>query len=146
MQNCAIFAAQKSNQCEGDSEALSPIAEKDPTGCKRSAAKKRRFIFFGAGERGNPFSFAQTSDFENLGNIREKENLRNRESTESSVDSESKAENLGNTEILNNEQKQSPSGVEPSTDSESSSTDSQTNAQSTKEILNNAQRQNLGSA
>ena len=33
---------------QGDSEALSPIAQKDPTGCKRSAAKKRRFIFFGA--------------------------------------------------------------------------------------------------
>ena len=34
--------------------------QKDPTGCKRSAAKKRRFIFFGAGEsgeRGNPFFF-----------------------------------------------------------------------------------------
>ena len=54
-------------------------------------------------------------------------------SVESQVDSESKAENLGNTEssptdskgiteskeILNNEQRQSPSGVEPSTDSES---------------------------
>ena len=51
---------------QGKSEALSPIAQKDPTGCKRSAAKKRRFIFFGAGEsreRGNPFSFCANTRF-----------------------------------------------------------------------------------
>ena len=40
-----------------------PIAQKDPTGCKRSAAKKRRFIFFGAGESGNPFFFCANKRF-----------------------------------------------------------------------------------
>ena len=98
----------------------------------------------------------KTNDFENLGSIRENTTLRNLESTESKADSESKAENLGSTEsktftessptdskviteskeILNNEQRQSPSGVEPrfkvlELDSESSSTDSKTLTQST---------------
>ena len=54
----AIFATQKSNQCVG---AIAPTATRP---CRVwqsvSAAKKRRFIFFGAGEsgeRGNPFFF-----------------------------------------------------------------------------------------
>ena len=55
-------------------------AQKDPTGCKRSAAKKRRFIFLWAlrvrGGDNTPFSFAQTRDSKKLENIREKKNLR----------------------------------------------------------------------
>ena len=45
---------------QGDSEALSPIAQKDPTGCKRSAAKTAAlYSFRGWGERGEgkPFFF-----------------------------------------------------------------------------------------
>ena len=102
-----------------------------------------------------PFLFAQTRDSKKLENIRENAILRNLESTESSpTDSKVITESK---EILNNEQKQSPSGVEPSTDSESRfkvleldsessstepNTDSKTSTES-KEILNNAQRQNL---
>ena len=195
LQNCAINAAQKSNQCggaiaptatrpcrgvknalrkcssaflafltrQGDSEALPPKdilcgCRKDPTGCKQSAAKTATlYLFRGWGERGegNPFFFCDTQDSKKLENIRENASLRNLESTESSpTDSKVITESK---EILNNEQKQSPSGVEPSTDSESRfkvleldsessstepNTDSKTSTES-KEILNNAQRQNL---
>ena len=38
--------------------------------------KSGALSFSGLGRAETPFSFAQTSDFENLGNIREKENLR----------------------------------------------------------------------
>ena len=43
-----------------------------------SAAQQKSgaLSFSGLGRAETPFSFAQTSDFENLGNIREKENLR----------------------------------------------------------------------
>ena len=85
----AIFALQKSNQCvgaiaptalEADTARLSPrLRKKTQRVASKAQQKQRRFIFFGAGEsgeRGNPFSFAQTSDFENLENIRESVNLR----------------------------------------------------------------------
>ena len=131
--------------------------------CRRLASeaqqKQRRFILFGAlrvrGGDNTPFLFAQTRDSKKLENIRENAILRNLESTESSpTDSKVITESK---EILNNEQKQSPSGVESSTDSESRfkvleldsessstepNTDSKTSTES-KEILNNTQRQNL---
>ena len=176
LQNCAINAAQKSNQCggaknalrkcssaflafltrQGDSEALPPKdilcgCRKDPTGCKQSAAKTATlYLFRGWGERGegNPFFFCDTQDSKKLENIRENASLRNLESTESSpTDSKVITESK---EILNNEQKQSPSGVESSTDSESRfkvleldsessstepNTDSKTSTESKAEIL-----------
>ena len=67
------------NDCarSGKSEAL-PDCRKDPTGCKRSAAKTvALYSFRGFSERGGdntPFSFAQTSDSVNLNNIRESVN------------------------------------------------------------------------
>ena len=177
LQNCAIFAEQKSNKMcsasahtdtrplrgvqsleQGGSSASATIAlEADkrgsPLDCRKSGG------FFGAkgsGEGITPLFAKKQNDFENLGSIRENTTLRNLESTESKADSESKAENLGSTEsktftessptdskviteskeILNNEQRQSPSGVEPrfkvlELDSESSSTDSKTLTQST---------------
>ncbi len=138
---------------QGGSSASATIAlEADkrgsPLDCRKSGG------FFGAkgsGEGITPLFAKKQNDFENLGSIRENTTLRNLES-----DSESKAENLGSTEsktftessptdskviteskeILNNEQRQSPSGVEPrfkvlELDSESSSTDSKTLTQST---------------
>ena len=140
---------------QGDSEALSPFAV--PKACKQSAAKTAA-AFSGLGRAGRgetPFLFAQTSDDEKLENIRENAILRNLESTESSpTDSKVITESK---EILNNEQRQSPSGVEPSTDSESRfkvleldsessstepNTDSKIDAES-REILKIEQRQNL---
>ena len=81
-----------------------------------------------------PFSFAQTSDDENLGNIRENAILRNLESTESSVEilKNEKTQNLGSTE----------SKVDSKTITESSCIDSKTYAES-KGILRSEQRQNL---
>ena len=117
---------------------------------KRSK-KSGALSFSGLGRAGRgetPFLFAQTSDDEKLENIRENAILRNLESTESSpTDSKVITESK---EILNNEQKQSPSGVESSTDSESRfkvleldsessstepNTDSKTSTESKAEIL-----------
>ena len=147
-----------------DKDKRGSPAKRYTFGCRKSGG------FFGAlasGEGITPLFAKKQNDFENLGSIRENTTLRNLESTESKADSESKAENLGSTEsktftessptdskviteskeILNNEQRQSPSGVEPrfkvlELDSESSSTDSKAITES-KKILNNAQRQNL---
>ena len=120
LQNCAIFAQQKSNKIcsasahttsrpcrgvknalkkcssaflafltrQGYSEALPPkdillAAQKDPTGCKRSAAKTRHFILFRgfrSGEGINPLSFCANKRLEKLENIRENTTQRNLES------------------------------------------------------------------
>ncbi len=101
LQNCAIFAKQKSHKMcsaaahtdtrpcrggenalkkcssaflaflaflprQGYSEALSPIAQKDPTGCKQSAAKTAAlYSFRGWGERGEgkPFFLLRYTRF-----------------------------------------------------------------------------------
>ena len=68
-------------------------AQKEPTGCKQSAAKTAALYLFrgfeSAGRGETPFLFAQTRDSKKLENIRENTTLRNLESTESKADLES---------------------------------------------------------
>ena len=82
-----------------DSEALPPKdilcgCAKRPNGLQAKRSKNSGALSFSglgrAGRGETPFLFAQTSDDENLENIREKETLRN---------TESKAENQENTEL-----------------------------------------------
>ena len=82
-------------------------AQKDPTGCKQSAAKTATlYLFRGFSERGegNPFFFCDTQDSKKLENIRENTTQRNLESTESSADSESKTFIESSAEILKDAQ------------------------------------------
>ena len=67
------------NDCARSGKArLSPPRLRKKTQRVASAAQQKSgaLSFSGLGRAETPFSFAQTSDFENLGNIREKENLR----------------------------------------------------------------------
>ena len=146
LQNCAIFAKQKSHKmcsaaahtdtrpCRGGENALKKCSsaflafltrQGDSEALPLFAEKeKRRFIFFGAkgsGEGINPFFFCDTQDSKKLESIRENASLRNRESTESSVDSKTITES--NAEILKNAQ-----------------------LTESKEILKNEKIQNLGGA
>ena len=77
-----------------DTARLSPRLPKRPNGLQAQRSKNSGALFFsGLGRAGRGetlFLFAQTSDDENLENIREKETLRN---------TESKAENQENTEL-----------------------------------------------
>ena len=140
LQNCAIFATQKSNkmcrcdstnrhspaswcaivekrrqQClrndcarSGKSEALPPKdilcgCRKDPTGCKQSAAKKRRFIFFGAGESAESSADSESKTHTKSKGIPKSEqgqNLSNAEFGESKADSQSRAFTESKVEIL----------------------------------------------
>ncbi|WP_394995771.1 hypothetical protein [uncultured Helicobacter sp.] len=122
----ADFSKETSFRLDKETARLSPRLPKRPNGLQaKPQQKQRRFILFGAGEsgeRGNPFSFAQTQDSKKLENIRENATLRN---TKSKVDSESSAEILKDTQLT-----------------KSSHIDSETITES-KEILKNEKRQNL---
>ena len=142
----ADFSKETSFCLDKDTARLSPRLPKRPNGLQAQRSKNSGALFFsGLGRAGRGetlFSFAQTSDDENLENIRENTTPRNLESIESNaeilkdtqlsesshLDSETITESK---EILKNEKIQNLGGIESKAFTESSHIDSQQSTQPT---------------